>query len=53
VEGQKLGIVKVTLKNEPIITADLVALQSVEQGNIFQRFYDSIVMMREKSSDKK
>jgi D-alanyl-D-alanine carboxypeptidase (penicillin-binding protein 5/6) len=52
-EGQKLGIVKVTLKNEPIITADLVALQSVEQGNIFQRFYDSIVMMREKSSDKK
>ena len=52
-EGQKLGIVKVTLKNEAIITADLVALQSVEQGNIFQRLYDSIMMMREKSSDKK
>ena len=52
-EGQKLGIVKVTLKNEAIITADLVALQSVEQGNIFQRLYDSIMMMREKSSDTK
>jgi len=53
VEGQKLGIVKVTMKNESIISADLVALQAVEQGNIFQRFYDSIMMMREKSSDKK
>ena len=53
VEGTKLGTVKVTLKNEVIITADLVALQSVEQGNIFQRLYDSIMMMREKSSDKK
>ena len=53
VEGAKLGTVKVTLKNDVIITADLVALQSVEQGNIFQRFYDSIMMMREKSSDKK
>ncbi|MFI3215736.1 MAG: D-alanyl-D-alanine carboxypeptidase family protein [Methylococcales bacterium] len=52
-EGQKLGIVKVTLKNEAIITADLVALQSVEQGNIFQRLYDSIMMMREKSGDTK
>jgi D-alanyl-D-alanine carboxypeptidase (penicillin-binding protein 5/6) len=41
------------MKNESIISADLVALQAVEQGNIFQRFYDSIMMMREKSSDKK
>lgn len=52
-EGTKLGMVKVTLRNDVIVNADLVALKSVEQGNIFQRFYDSILMMREKSNDKK
>ncbi len=52
-EGTKLGIVKVTLKNDVVATADLVALKSIEQGNIFQRLYDSILMMKEKSNDKK
>lgn len=52
-EGSKLGTVKVTLRNDVIATADLVALKSIEQGNIFQRLYDSILMMREKSNDKK
>ncbi|HCT98899.1 MAG TPA: serine-type D-Ala-D-Ala carboxypeptidase [Methylococcaceae bacterium] len=52
-QGAKLGTVKVTLKNEVITSADLVALQSIEQGNIFQRLYDSIVMIREKSNDTK
>jgi len=52
-EGTKLGTVTVTLKNDVIATADLVALKPVEQGNIFQRLYDSILMMREKSNDKK
>lgn len=52
-EGTKLGTVKVTLRNDVVATADLVALKAVEQGNIFQRFYDSILMMREKSNDKK
>ncbi|MDD5213990.1 MAG: D-alanyl-D-alanine carboxypeptidase [Methylococcales bacterium] len=52
-EGTKLGLVKVTLKNDVVATADLVALKAVEQGNIFQRLYDSILMMREKSNDKK
>ena len=52
-EGTKLGSITVTLKNDVITTADLVALKPVEQGNIFQRLYDSILMMREKSNDKK
>lgn len=52
-EGAKLGMVKITLKNDLVANADLVALKSVEQGNIFQRLYDSIAMMREKSNDKK
>lgn len=52
-EGTKLGTVTVTLKNDVIATADLIALKPVEQGNIFQRLYDSILMMREKSNDKK
>lgn len=52
-EGTKLGSINVTLKNDVIATADLVALKAVEQGNIFQRLYDSILMMREKSNDKK
>jgi serine-type D-Ala-D-Ala carboxypeptidase (penicillin-binding protein 5/6) len=52
-EGTKLGSINVTLKNDVVATADLVALKPVEQGNIFQRLYDSILMMREKSNDKK
>jgi len=52
-EGQKLGSVKVSLKNDLVIDKDLVALQSVEQGNIFRRLYDSALMMTEKSEDGK
>jgi D-alanyl-D-alanine carboxypeptidase (penicillin-binding protein 5/6) len=52
-QGTKLGMIKVMLKNDVVATADLVALKPVEQGNIFQRLYDSILMMREKSNDKK
>jgi len=48
-EGTKLGTVNVTLKNEVVATKDLIALKSVEQGNIFQRIYDSAMMMLEKS----
>ena len=52
-EGAKLGSVKVTLKDELIIDKDLVALQTVEQGNIFQRLADSAMLMLEKSDDGK
>lgn len=48
-EGTKLGTVNVTLKGEPVVSKDLIALKSVEQGNIFQRLYDSAMMMLEKS----
>lgn len=47
-EGTKLGTVNVTLKDEPVISQDLIALKSVEQGNIIQRLYDSAMMMLEK-----
>jgi D-alanyl-D-alanine carboxypeptidase (penicillin-binding protein 5/6) len=47
--GQKLGSVSVNLKDQPVITKDLVALKPVAQGNIFRRLYDSALMMMEKS----
>lgn len=53
VEGNKLGSVKVTLNNDLVEEKDLVALQSVEQGNIFQRLSESALMMLEKSEDGK
>ena len=52
-EGNKLGSVKVTLNNDLVEEKDLVALQSVEQGNIFQRLSESAMMMLEKSEDGK
>ena len=48
VEGAKLGSIKVTLNNEVVEEKDLIALQSVEQGNIFQRLVESAMMMFEK-----
>lgn len=47
-EGTKLGSVNVTLKDEVVANKDLIALKSVEQGNIIQRIYDSAMMMLEK-----
>ncbi|MGZ5050671.1 MAG: D-alanyl-D-alanine carboxypeptidase family protein [Methylobacter sp.] len=47
-EGAKLGTVNVTLKGEPLASQDLIALKTVEQGNIFQRLLDSAMMMLEK-----
>lgn len=52
-EGAKLGSVKVTLNDTVIVDKDLVALKSVEQGNIFQRLSESVLMMLEKSDDGK
>jgi D-alanyl-D-alanine carboxypeptidase (penicillin-binding protein 5/6) len=48
-EGTKLGTVNVTLKGEVIANKDLIALKSIDQGNIIQRLYDSAVMMMGKS----
>ena len=52
-EGAKLGSVKVTLNDAVVADKDLVALKSVEQGNIFQRLSESVLMMLEKSEDGK
>ncbi len=52
-DGAKLGSVKVTLKDEVVINKDLVALKAVDQGNIFQRLSDSVMMMMENSEDGK
>ena len=52
-EHAKLGSVKVTLKDDLIIEKDLVALQTIEQGNIFQRLFDSAMLMLEKTDNGK
>jgi D-alanyl-D-alanine carboxypeptidase (penicillin-binding protein 5/6) len=52
-EGAKLGSVRVTLKDDVIADKDLIALESVDQGNIIQRLSDSVLMMLEKSDDGK
>ena len=52
-EGAKLGSVKVNLKDQVIAEKDLIALKSVDQGNIIQRLSDSVLMMMEKSDDGK
>lgn len=49
--GAKLGSVTVRLKGETIATKDLIALKTVEEGNIMQRLYDGIKIMLEKSDE--
>ncbi|MDD5320916.1 MAG: D-alanyl-D-alanine carboxypeptidase [Methylococcales bacterium] len=51
-EGAKLGSVKVTLKDEVIADKDLIALKSVDKGNIFRRLYDGVMIMIEKPDGK-
>ena len=40
--GQKLGVVEVRLDGELLHTADLVALNEVEQGGFFKRIWDGL-----------
>jgi|WetSurSiteA1Bulk_404760.scaffolds.fasta_scaffold00018_46 serine-type D-Ala-D-Ala carboxypeptidase (penicillin-binding protein 5/6) len=51
-EGDKYGSVSITFKGDVVAQKDLIALKSIETGNIFQRTYDSIMMIMEKSDDK-
>jgi D-alanyl-D-alanine carboxypeptidase (penicillin-binding protein 5/6) len=44
-EGDKLGSVEVSFKDEPIIKKDLVALKTVEKGNIFRQLTDSAILL--------
>ncbi|MDD2660502.1 MAG: D-alanyl-D-alanine carboxypeptidase [Methylococcales bacterium] len=52
-EGAKLGSVKVSLNDEVIVDKDLIALKTVDKGNIFQRLSDSVMMMIKKPDDGK
>ncbi|GAB6142204.1 D-alanyl-D-alanine carboxypeptidase family protein [Methylosoma difficile] len=51
--GDKFGRVKIELNGKVLFDKDLVALESIESGNIFRRLYDSALMMMEKSDDGK
>ncbi len=51
-EGAKLGSVKVTLKDDVIADKDLIALKSVDKGNIFRRLYDGVMIMIEEPDGK-
>ena len=51
-EGDKYGSVNVELKGEIVSQKDLIALKSVEKGNVFYRAYDGIMMMMGKSDEK-
>ncbi len=44
-EGEKLGSVDVTFKGEPLLKKDLVALKSIEKGNIFRQLVDGAILM--------
>lgn len=46
--GDKLGQVKVDYNGETVAQADLVALKAVEEGGIFRRLFDRVVMMFKK-----
>jgi D-alanyl-D-alanine carboxypeptidase (penicillin-binding protein 5/6) len=51
-EGDKVGSVVVTLKDDVIANKDLIALKSVEKGNIIRRIYDGALLMIGKSDGK-
>ncbi len=51
-EGDKVGSVTVTLKDEVIANKDLIALKSVEKGNIIRRLYDGALLKFGKSDGK-
>ena len=46
-EGEVLGKVHVTLDGEPVISADLVALKGISDGNIWQQIKDSALLWLE------
>jgi D-alanyl-D-alanine carboxypeptidase (penicillin-binding protein 5/6) len=46
-QGQVLGQVHVTLEGEPIVSADLIALKGVADGNLWQQIKDSALLWLE------
>ena len=43
-QGTTLGTVTYTLDGEPVVQAPLVALESIEEGSLFKRLKDSVMM---------
>ena len=43
-KGQTVGVLKVTLENATVAEVPLQALQAVEKGGFFKRFWDTLVM---------
>jgi D-alanyl-D-alanine carboxypeptidase (penicillin-binding protein 5/6) len=46
-QGQVLGQVHVTLEGEPVLSADLIALKGVADGNLWQQIKDSALLWLE------
>ncbi|NYT46501.1 MAG: hypothetical protein H0A75_01125 [Candidatus Methanofishera endochildressiae] len=44
-QGDQLGVVNVTLRDETVRSMPLVALNAVEKGSFLQRTYDSALML--------
>lgn len=44
-QGDNLGTVNVTLAGEPLIEKKLIALTSVEKGNLMRNLYDTVLML--------
>lgn len=44
-KGQKLGVVRVSLDNEELLSRPLVALESIEKGNILQIIKDHVLRL--------
>jgi D-alanyl-D-alanine carboxypeptidase len=46
-KGEKKGLLKVTLSGEQLVTDSLIALQSVSEGNLFNRLKDDVRLLFE------
>ncbi|MGR9086879.1 MAG: D-alanyl-D-alanine carboxypeptidase family protein [Gammaproteobacteria bacterium] len=44
-EGAELGSVDVSFKGEPVIKKDLIALKTINKGNIFRQLVDSAILL--------
>lgn len=45
IQGEKIGTIKLTLNGETLATKPLIALESVDEGGLFKRFWHWIVLM--------
>lgn len=44
-QGDVLGTVSVTLAGEPLVEKNLIALSTVEKGNLMRKLYDTVLML--------